>query len=361
MNAQPARYGIVGSGWRTGFFQRLARLMPARFAVTGVVTRTAERGAEVTAEWGVPTFRTVGELLAADRPDFVIVSVPWALTPVVTTELVGLDMPVLAETPPAPDVPGLRSLWSDVGASGLVQVAEQYMMMPGHDARLRLARSGALGTITSVQVSSTHLYHAVSMIRSFVEAGFADTEVVGRAFTAPLVDPLEKSGWRDSAEASPQRTELALLDFGSGRSGVYDFTANQWWNPLRTSRIVVRGSHGELVDDRVTRLLDPHTPAVSTVERRHTGIDLNLEGFDLDFISWDGTVLYRNPFVGARLADDDLAVAHLLERTGAWARGDGPAPYPLAEACQDHLLGLAIQESIATGAPVRTTREPWAG
>ena len=77
--------------------------------------------------------------------------------------------------------------------------------------------------------------------------------------------------------------------------------------------------------------------------RRQTGIDLNLEGFDLDHISFDGRVVYRNPFAGARLSEDDLGVAMLLERTGAWARGEGPEPYPLAEGLQDHLISLAIE------------------
>ena len=36
------------------------------------------------------------------------------------------------------DVDGLRALWSAVGASGLVQVAEQYLMMPAHAARAAL-------------------------------------------------------------------------------------------------------------------------------------------------------------------------------------------------------------------------------
>ena len=72
------RFGIVGSGWRAQFFARAARALPERFAVTGVVTRSAERGAQVEREWGVPTVRTVADLLAApDRPELVVVSVPW--------------------------------------------------------------------------------------------------------------------------------------------------------------------------------------------------------------------------------------------------------------------------------------------
>jgi len=141
--------------------------------------------------------------------------------------------------------------------------------------------------------------------------------------------------------------------------GLYDFTDNQWWNPLRARRIVVRGSLGEISDERVVRLLDPTTPVESRLLRRQTGVDLNLEGNDVVHISFDGRVVYRNPFAGTRLSEDDVAVADLLERTGAWARGEGPEPYPLADGLQDHLISLAIGESARTGRDVTTTTEAW--
>ena len=353
-------FGIIGSGWRSEFFLRIARAAPDRFRPVGVVSRSAERGAEVTAQWGVPTFSSVAELLDAEAPDFVIPCVPWAAMPDATRELVGLGARVLAETPPAPDLAGLRALWADVGGSGLVQVAEQYLLMPGHAARLAVVKDGVVGEPTSVQVSSTHLYHAVSMIRGLLGVGFAPAVVSARSFTAPLADPLSPDGWSGDSTPKDISTTLATLDFG-GRMGLYDFTDNQWWNPLRSRRIVVRGSNGELVDDRVIRLVDPTTPVESQLVRRQTGIDLNLEGVDLDHISFDGQVVYRNPFKGSRLSDDDVAVAALLEKTGAWAREDGPEPYPLAEGLQDHLISVAIEESLATGLDVTTTTEAWAG
>ncbi|MDG4807770.1 Gfo/Idh/MocA family oxidoreductase [Micromonospora sp. WMMD1120] len=361
MDSTPqTRFGLIGSGWRGEFFLRLARSLPERFRATGVVTRTEARGAEVSAKWGVPSFRTAAELLAHERPDFVIVSVPWPVTPDATRELVAAGVPVLAETPPAPDLAGLRALWSDVGGSGLVQVAEQYLLMPGHAARLALVRAGVLGEPTSVQISSTHLYHAVSLIRGLLGVGYDAAEVNARAFVAPLANPLSPAGW--SGDDTPQQmsTTLATIDFG-GRMGLYDFTDNQWWNPLRGRRLVVRGSRGELVDDSVVRLVDPTTPVESSLIRRQTGLDLNLEGLDLKHISFDGEVVYRNPFVGSGMSDDDIAVADILVRAGAWARDEGPAPYPLAEACQDHLISVAIEESVRTGAPVVTTRQAWAG
>ena len=198
------------------------------------------------------------------------------------------------------------------------------------------------------------------MIRLMLDAGFTGAEVSSRVFTAPLADPLSREGWRGGAEPAPAATTLATIDFGQGGSGLYDFTDNQWFNPLRSNRIVVRGSQGELVDDRVVRLADPVTAVESHLVRRQTGIDLNLEGFDLDHISFDGRIVYRNPYQGARLAEDDISVATAVERMGAWCRGEGEQPYPLAEACQDHLISLAIEESARIGRTVHTSREAWA-
>ncbi|MDC7123815.1 Gfo/Idh/MocA family oxidoreductase [Cellulomonas fimi] len=358
-NGGPVTFGVVGSGWRAEFFLRAARQMPDRFRCVGVVTRTAERGAEVERTWQVPTVRTIPELVA-DRPDFVVVSVPWPVTPEATRELVGLGVPVLAETPPAPDADGLRALWADVGASGLVQVAEHSPSMPQHQARIALVDEGLLGTPTSVQISSTHLYHAVGLARRLLKAGRGEVDVHAVSTTAPLLDPKSRDGWTGETQPQDRWSILATLDFGGGRTALYDFTENQWHNPLRTNRIVVRGSHGELVDDRLTRWVDERTVVTSSLVRRMSGVEQDLDGFDLEHVSLDGRVLYRNPFDGARLADDDVAAATLLAGTGAWVRGDGPPPYPLADGCQDHLLGLAIEESARTGRTVRTAWEAWA-
>ncbi|MFI7277058.1 Gfo/Idh/MocA family protein [Streptomyces sp. NPDC049879] len=361
MSAAPVRFGLVGSGWRSEFFVRLAKALPERLTVTGVVTRSTGRAAEVEAAWGVPAYLSAAELVrAGEAPEFVVPSVPWPVTPESTRELVALDVPVLAETPPAPDLAGLRDLWRDTGASGLVQVAEQYNLMPGHAARLALVREGVIGDVTSVQLSSTHLYHAVSLIRHLLGVGFDPATVSAGAFTAPLADPLSPKGWSDDLTPKDATTTIATLDFG-GRMGLYDFTDNQWWNPLRARRVVVRGSLGEIVDDTVVRMADPRTPVESPLVRRATGVDLNLEGRELRHIGFEGRVVHRNEFTGAGFSEDDLAVVDLLCRTGAWVRGEGEAPYPLAEGCQDHLLSLAIDESARTGRPVVTGREEWAG
>jgi len=142
--------------------------------------------------------------------------------------------------------------------------------------------------------------------------------------------------------------------------GLYDFTDNQWWNPVRPDHLVVRGSTGEIHDETVVRMVDATTPVTSRIERAATGTGMNYEGLDLTHLSFDGRPVFRNRFPGVGLSDDDIGTAELLARTGAWSRDEGPAPYPLADGMHDHQVGMAIEEAAESGTAVRTGEEPWA-
>jgi predicted dehydrogenase len=356
--SSPVRFLVVGTAWRAGFFLRLGpRLEEVDLA--GVVVHRSFTTEQAQATWHVPAYSSLEDGLREQKPDFVVVSVPRAVAPELTTAVVRQGTPVLLETPPATDLDGMRRLWEDVGTSGLVQVAEQYPLYPGHAARLAVVQKDVIGQATSVQVSSTHGYHVVALIRGFLGAGFAPATVRASSFKSPLVNPSARGGPTGDSTVHEAETVIATLDFGAGM-GVYDFTSNQWHNKLRARRIVVRGSHGEIVDDLVCRMADERTFVTSPLVRRQMGYDLDLDGYDTDHISFDGDIVYRNPYRGLRLADDEIATASLLSGMAKWCRRDGPPPYPLAEGSQDHLVSLAIDASLASGGAVTTTTEKWA-
>lgn len=318
----------------------------------GVVVRTPR-------SLDLPTFTSLDACLREVRVDFVLTATPWLLTPRFIADAVDRGLPVLAETPAAPDLDGLRALWSAVGGSGLVQVAEQYLMMPSHAARAALVATGAVGTPTQVQVSSTQQYHAVSLIRGLLGAGRGPVSVRATRFIAPLIHPLSRTGWTGDEEPHPTTTTIGTLDFHDGRSGVYDFTEQQTRNQLRFRRLTVRGSAGELHDDEVVRMTGPRTLVRTPLVRRQTGHDLDLIGYDTEHITFGSEVLYRNPYPGRRWMDEEIAMATLLERMADWVHGEGPEPYPLAEGAQDQRLALAIEESADSDTTVTTAREAW--
>ena len=351
MSVGMTTFALIGGGFRAQTLLRVAhQLSTVRCA--GAVLRTPR-------PLDVPTFPSLEALLREVSADFVLTATLKPATAGAIVEAVDRGLPVLAETPPAPDLDGLRALWSAVGASGLVQVAEQYALMPAHAARAALVATGAIGRPTQVQVSSTQQYHAVALIRGLLGAGRGPVTVRATRFVAPLVSPLDRAGWTDDDQAHPTATTIATLDFGDGRSGLYDFTDQQTRNQLRFRRLTVRGTAGELHNDEVVRLTAPRTLVRSPLVRRQTGHDLDLIGYDTEHISVGAEVLYRNPYPGRRWTDDEIAVATLLERTAVWLRGEGPEPYPLEEGVQDHQIALAIEDAADTDATVTTSVEPW--
>ncbi|MGW0232092.1 Gfo/Idh/MocA family protein [Actinopolymorpha singaporensis] len=362
-NASTSRtvFGVVGSGWRTEFYLRIAAALPDLFGVAGVVARRPERAKELRERFGVPTFDSVDALLDDAGPDFVVTSVSWAANPGIMVELARRGVPVLSETPPAPDLDGMRALWDEVGDTAIVEVAEQYPFLPEYAARVEVCRSGLLGKVTSAHLSATQTYHAIAVLRTLLDVGFADAEVAGTAFTNRLQRGPDRDGWPVREELVDAGQVIATLDFGD-RLGVYDFTAGQWFHPILGNRIVVRGERGEVVDDRLTYLPDPSAPVQTSFTRQQTGLGGDLEGFHLRALYAGERRVYANPYAPARMPDEEIAIATCLTRLAARIHSGGQASggYSLADACQDHYLGLVVSEAVASGTRIRTTRQPWA-
>ena len=352
----PTSFAIVGSGWRAEFYLRVAAELPERFRVGGLLTRNPARRAAIAGEWTIPTPATLDELLAAS-PAFVVLSVPWAATPGLLVELAGRGVPVLTETPPAPDVDGLRGLRPLAQRGARIQVAEQYPFQPLHAARLAIAHSGRLGTISQAQVSAAHGYHGMDLIRRFLRDPFGPVSIRAQRFGSTIVAGPDRAGPPRDERIVPSQQVIATLDF-DGRLGVYDFSEDQYFSWIRSNRVLVRGERGEIHDSSVRYLATGSAHVVLELERHETGRDGNLEGLGLVGITLGDEWVHRNEFTGARLSDDELAVATCLARMVEYVEG-GPAFCDLAEGVHDHYLGLMIDRAIASDSPVRVDGHLW--
>jgi predicted dehydrogenase len=352
----PTTFAIVGSGWRAEFYLRIAAELADRFRVSGLLTRHPATRASIAAEWAVPTPATLDELLAAG-PTFVVISVPWAATPGLLAELADRSVPVLSETPPAPDLAGLRGLQPLARRGARIQVAEQYPFQPLHAARLAIARSGRLGPISQAQISAAHGYHGVDLIRQFLGDRFGPVSIRAQRFEATIVAGSDRAGPPREERIVPSRQVIATLDF-DGRLGVYDFSEDQYFSWIRSKRVLVRGERGEIHDSTVSYLVDATAPVELELQRHETGRDGNLEGLGLVGITLGEEWLVRNEFAAARLTDDELAVATCLARMAEYVDG-GPAWCDLADGVHDHFLGLMIDEAIASDGPIRVNGHLW--
>ncbi len=351
----PIRFAIIGAGWRSDFYVRVAGALPDRFEVTGLLTRDTARAATVARDWAVPASITLDDLLATD-PAFVVVSVPWAVTPVLLRELADLGIPTLTETPPAPDVDGLRALRSLVDAR--IQVAEQYQFQPYHAARLTIARSGRLGTVTEAQVSVAHGYHGIDLMRRFLAVDDEPVTIRATRFTSSIVAGPDRHGPPTGEMLAESHQVIAWFDFGD-RLGVMDFTDDQYFSWIRSTRLLARGDRGEIDDLTVRSLQDATTPLVVQLTRHDTGQGGNLEGHHLVGITAGAEWIYRNAYASARLSDEEIAVATTLTRMHEWLDG-GPAICSLAHGAQDHYLNLLMGQAAASREQVHVPGHVWA-
>ncbi len=350
---------IGGSSFRAQYYLRVAQMLPDQFRVSGMVVRDAAKGQELERKWKIAAYRTIEELLQKEYPDFVVVSTSKPVLPGYLLQLAELNIPALAETPPAPDLDGLLLLHDKLTEKGArVQVAEQYHLHPMNAARHAVIQSGRLGHITQATVSISQTYHAVSLIRKMLGIGFENARIRGMKFRSPMVAGPDRSGPPKEERIVVSERDLAWIDFGD-KLGIYDFTVNQHRSWIRSCHLSVRGDRGELFDHRLEALADFATPLHLDLKRINKGEEENVGGYYLEGIMVGEHWVYRNPFIPARLYDDEIAVATCLRKMAEYAAG-GPGFYGLPEASQDHYLGMMIEQAIATGESVTTVRQPWA-
>jgi predicted dehydrogenase len=351
-------YGIIGSGWRAEFFLRIARELPDRFEVCGLVTRSEESGARLEKLFGIKTYRTAEELLRYSRPAFVVVSVSGSAAPVVITQLALRGIPVLTETPPAPDLDGLIELNKLTSQGAKIQVAEQYHLQPMQAARIAVVQSGKLGKVCHARVSFSHGYHAVSMIRRFLGVQFENAKINGFSYSAPFAAGPGRNGFDEQETMLSGKQEVAFLDFG-GKTAVYDFAQDQHRSFVRAQRILIQGSRGEINNSEVRYIKDYKTAIEYELVEKNTGLNGNIEGYFVKGVLAGEEWAYINPFAPAKFSDDEIAIASCLKKMDDYIKG-GPEFYSLAEASQDHYLGMMISRAIVTGETVVTETQSWA-
>ncbi len=351
-------FGIIGGGWRAAFYLRVARALPERFRVAGMLVRDPKKGKVLEEKWGIKTHRTLDDLLESSAPDFVLVAVSRTANPSFIRELASRNIPTLTETPPADTLNELIALHDLTEAGARVQVAEQYIFQPTHAARLAVVAAGRLGKVTQAQVSAAHGYHGVSLLRHYLGLTFEEVCISARSFESPIVAGPGRQSPPEKEKIVTSSQTIARLDFGE-KLGVYDFTGTQYFSWIRSPRVLVRGERGEINNKEVRYLKDFKTPVTLELRRLSAGEDGNLEGYYLKGILAGDQWVYRNPFIPARLADEEIAVATILSKMAEYVKG-GPSFYSLAEASQDTYLALMIEKALETGDKVVAKRQPWA-
>ena len=76
-------------------------------------------------------------------------------------------------------------------------------------------------------------------------------------------------------------------------------------------------------------------------------------------VLFNGDTVYEPPFGLCGLAQDETAMAIMMQQASLYGKGLAGSPYPLQEALQDAYTMLLMQKACETGEKVCTERQPW--
>ncbi len=331
------RDGVVGAGWRAEFYLRIAALVPEKFEVTGIFVRNPDARHKIADTYSVKVCESLDELLDTGC-DFVVSCVGSKSILDMAATLAEHGMPVLTETPAGTDLDMIRAMREKLQPDWKIQVAEQFHLQPRHSALQAVVDSGILGEVHHLQLSTCHGYHAVSLIRKYLHTGDRMPDIQKVILPDISMRYNSRQGISEPTPTDMPQT-IATLTFGD-KSAVYDFTRAQYFSAIRGKRILIRGEKGEIVNDTCT-YLNGDQPMTFSLTRDTFGANGSLNGLYLRAITGNGQTWYRNPFPGARLTDEEVAIATCLIKMDEYLQGGAPF-YPIEEALLDTEISLQL-------------------
>lgn len=347
-----ARYILIGYGWRADFYTRVAQMLPDWLEVTARVVRTRERAG--TVEGGVTDLK---EALKTN-PDFAVVCVPRQAAGGYLEQLAELEIPVLCETPPADSVENLNRLWSLAERKKMkIQVAEQYIFWPLYAGILHIIKERVIGETQMTMLSAVHGYHAMNLFRLLMGIGFENCRIHGESFRTNFIKTEDRAGFDYSGQMLSTRRDIATLEFENGKTALYDFMGEQYNSVIRTRRLNIQGTRGE-INDFTVRYLNGQNEGVEEAIRRIDRGVLGNSGWHHLGMQFGNQFVYRNPFPDVRMNDDEIAVAQCLVKMKDYL-DTGREFSPLRDALQDTYLSFVMDKCIEEGITLTTKNQDW--
>ena len=346
-------YAIVGSGYRSVYYARIAAQYPDLFRAM-YLCRSEEKALKMHRLTGLDA-AVSPEAVRAFRPDFIVVAVDRPHVAEVTEEWVRQGYAVVAETPVGASVEQLNRLWSLHREQGArIVCCEQYHRYPILQAGLSAVDEGLLGEPVSAYLSLAHDYHGFSLIHRMLRTRGEGWTMRGTGVTAPVVQTDSRGGAILDGSTAAEERHILHITFDSGKTAVYDFASVQYRSFIRCRHLTVRGSRGEWSDCLICRVdaegrpqrqfLMPEIPTAYRVLDNQTLRDRRK--------TWQAELFLDT-------AQDEFAVASILMDMEAYLAG-GPSPYPLEDALEDAYFWLMSDEAAANSwQEYRAQPMPW--
>lgn len=322
------RIGFIGGGDRVeNIYAPALKAMADRFEVAGVVTKSDDGAARITAQTGWTAGTDLADLTSRPEIDFLVAVLPTAVMDQTYPSLVDIGLPLLLETPFCwNEMKGRRLLQQIDKSKRLVSVAEQFPFLPQVQLQKKLIDLGLIGRVDAVMNDfSVYDYHGIALMRTLIGRDRKAIRANGR---------MARIGNEDWLLGSVGLEDGGLL--------IHDYSAEYSRSKARPDGTIrAYGDQGALDSERVIFANGSDAPLI----RKEDAGDL----ISLSVETPDGPVVWKNPFHGAGLYDEQIAVAELLMRMGDSARYHAPPPYSAADALTDVELLAAMRYSAEGG------------
>lgn len=354
---KPLSFVIIGSGWRSLFFVRIAKQFPEQFELKYMLCRTQEKAERIAAEYGIAT--TISEEVCEQaKPDFVVNAVSRDyLFPVLKTWS-GKGYPVLMETPAANTEEELIAVWEMIQKGAKIQVAEQYHRYPFLASGLKLIKENKLAEPYAVRLSMVHDYHGASMIRRMLQPqnpmDLKLQYLSGCSYTLPVTETDSRYGAITDGRVKNAERTVITLQFENNKVAFYDFSGIQYHSFIRSRHINVQGRDGEWNDTMLRYVDEKHLPVAEEIKAYLDSKYCVLETEELQCQSREW-----KPYVDLNNAQDEYAIATMLYDMREYIE-HGVEVYPMKEALEDAYWYLLIKKAVQTpGENIYPEKMPW--
>lgn len=380
------RFVIVGSGWRSLYYVRVAKALPQHFELCAMLCRSQEKADKMAEENGIVTTVSVDKCRAM-QPDFVVVVVNKADICKVSMEWMSYGFTVLCETPAALTSEALERLWTLHMAGQRLVVAEQYTHYPQYQAMLRVLHANALiGEADCVNISLAHDYHGASLMRAMLgEPADAPFTVRAKTYGFPTVETLNRYERFTDGRIRDKNRTAAVFEFADGKVAWYDFDSEQYRSPIRKNYVKVQGCRGELKDQKIYFLDEQYAyreAELCVTWRQYITDSTNPNLYKVNEVeeivlrreNAPDEVLYKPEFGLCGLAEDETAVAQMMrqawEYTQSAKTGSGEEQMrrngilvrqsvDLRNALQDAYMAILMRQAEESGLEVSGTKQIW--
>ncbi len=357
------RFVIVGSGWRSLYYVRIAKALPEEFELCAMLCRTGEKAEKMATEHSIYTTTSIEECINM-QPDFVVVAVSKASIADVSKEWMNYGFTVLCETPASLDVEVLRELWQLHLDGKKLVVAEQYIYYPRYQAMLDVLNKNIIGEPDCINISLAHEYHGASLIRAFLRENVATSFTISaKTYEFPTVETMNRyEKIMDGRQAMKRRT-VATIEFADGKVAWYDFDSEQYRSPIRKNFVKVQGCRGELMNDEVFYLDENNEPCYGKLEVAERLVatkdpNPNLHTVrEIEKITFNDENIYEPVFGLCGLAEDENAIAKIMQRAAEY--DPEFARKALQNALQDAYMAILMQRAVDSGEKICSEPEIW--